>query len=37
VKMYQGDTLSLFSNYAFYDGNDELARDRYNVVLKHRK
>jgi len=37
VKMYQGDTLSLFSNYAFYDGNDELARARYNVVLKHRK
>ena len=37
VKMYQGDTLSLFSDYAYYDGNDELARARYNVVLKHRK
>ena len=37
VKMYQGDTLSLFSDYAYYDGNDQLARARYNVVLKHRK
>ena len=37
VKMYQGDTLTLFSDYAYYDGNDELARARYNVVLKHRK
>ena len=37
VKMYQGDTLSLFSDYAFYDGNDEMAIARYNVVLKHRK
>ncbi len=37
VKMYQGDTLSLFSDYAFYDGNEQLARARYNVVLKHRK
>ena len=37
VKMYQGDTLSLFSDYAYYDGNAELARARYNVVLKHRK
>ena len=37
VKMYQGDTLSLFSDYAYYDGNDELAIARRNVVLKHRK
>lgn len=37
VKMYQGDTLSLFSDYAWYDGNDQIARARYNVVLKHRK
>ena len=22
VKMYQGDTLSLFSDYAYYDGNE---------------
>ena len=37
VKMYQGDTLSLFSDYAFYDGNEQMAMARYNVVLKHRK
>ena len=36
VKMYQGDTLSLFSDYAYYDGNDELAMARYNVQLKNR-
>ena len=34
--MYQGDTLSLFSDYAYYDGNDQMAEARYNVVLKHR-
>ena len=32
-----GDTLSLVSDYAYYDGNDQLAQARYNVVLKHRK
>lgn len=37
VKMYQGDTLSLFSDYAYYDGNEQMAEARYNVVLKHRK
>ena len=37
VKMVQGDTLSLVSDYAFYDGNDEMAMARYNVVLKNRK
>lgn len=37
VRMVQGDTLSLTSDYAYYDGNDELAQARYNVVLKHRK
>ena len=37
VRMIQGDTLSLTSNYAYYDGNDQLAQARYNVVLKHRK
>lgn len=37
VKMKQGDTLSLTSRYAFYDGNDQLAQARYDVVLKHRK
>ncbi len=37
VKMKQGDTLSLTSDYAYYDGNDQLAQARYNVVLKHRQ
>jgi len=37
VKMLQGDTLSLTSEYAYYDGNDEMAEARRNVVLKHRK
>ena len=37
VRMYQGDTLSLVSDYAYYDGNEQMARARYNVVLKHRK
>ena len=37
VRMYQGDTLSLVSDYAYYDGNEQMARARYNVVLKNRK
>lgn len=37
VKMVQGDTLRLTSDYAYYDGTDQLAQARYNVVLKHRK
>lgn len=37
VRMYQGDTLSLFSDYAYYDGNDQMAEARYNVVLTHCK
>jgi lipopolysaccharide export system protein LptA len=37
VKMYQGDTLSLFSDYAFYDGNDQMAIARNNVELRNRK
>ena len=37
VKMYQGDTLSLFSDYVYYDGNDQMAQARYNVILKHRQ
>ena len=37
VKMLQGDTLSLVSDYAYYDGNEQMARARYNVVLKHKK
>ncbi len=37
VRMIQGDTLSLTSDYAYYNGDDQLAQARYNVVLKHRK
>ena len=37
VRMYQGDTMSLTSDYAYYDGNEQIARARYNVVLKHKK
>lgn len=37
VKMYQGDTLSLFSDYAHYDGNEMMCMARYNVVLKNRE
>lgn len=37
VKMYQGDTLSLFSDYAYYDGNEQMAEARRNVVLKNRQ
>ena len=37
VRMLQGDTLSLVSDYAYYDGNEQMARARYNVVLKNRK
>lgn len=37
VKMYQGDTLSMFSDYAFYDGNEMMCMARYNVVLKNRE
>ena len=36
VKMRQGDTLTLNSDYAFYDGNEQMAQARYNVVLNHR-
>lgn len=37
VKMKQGDTLTLTSEYAYYDGNDEMCEVRRNVVLTHRK
>ncbi|MBR4920362.1 MAG: hypothetical protein IKZ62_03465 [Prevotella sp.] len=37
VKMLQGDTLKLFSDYAYYDGNAQIAQARYNVILKHRQ
>jgi lipopolysaccharide export system protein LptA len=36
VRMNQGDTLTLVSEYGFYDGNDQLMQALQNVVLKHR-
>ena len=36
VVMRQGDTLSLNSDYAYYDGNEAMAYARRNVVLRHR-
>ncbi len=37
VRMKQGDTLSLDSDYGYYDGNDQLMQALQNVVLKHRE
>lgn len=37
VRMYQGDTLSLISEYAFYDGNETMCMARYNVELKNKE
>lgn len=37
VKMRQGDTLTLTSEYAYYDGNEEMCQVRRNVILTHRK
>lgn len=37
VRLVQGDTLSLHSEYAFYDGRDEMVYARRNVVLRHRR
>jgi len=36
VRMVQGDTLSLLSDYGYYDGNDQMMQAIYNVVLRHR-
>ena len=36
VKLRQGDTLTLLSDYAYYDGNEQMARARRNVILTHR-
>ncbi len=35
VRMLQGDTLSLDGDMLFYNGFDQLARVRHNVVMKH--
>ncbi len=37
VKMLQGDTLSLTSEYLKYDGDAQIAQARKNVHLKHRE
>lgn len=37
VRMRQGDTLSLVGDVLYYDGLDQMARVRYNVVLRHRE
>ena len=37
VRMVQGDTLSLVSDYGYYDGNDQMMQALYNVVLRNRK
>ena len=37
VKMNQHDTLTLASRVLFYDGNDQMAQARYDVVMTHYK
>lgn len=37
VRMVQGDTLSLTSDYGYYDGNDQMMEAIDNVVLRNRK
>ena len=37
VKMNQGDTLFLYGDYLFYDGNSQLAMVRENVKMENRK
>ncbi|MBR1788542.1 MAG: hypothetical protein IJ762_05065 [Bacteroidaceae bacterium] len=37
VRMRQADTLSLVSDVLYYDGLDQMARARHNVVLRHRE
>ena len=34
VRMEQGDTLFVFGNYLYYDGNIQLAKMRYNVRME---
>ena len=36
VRMVQGDTLSLVSDYGYYDGNEQIMQALYNVILKNR-
>lgn len=37
VRMNQGDTLTLVGDVLYYDGLDQMARVRHNVVLRHLK
>ena len=37
VKMNQADTLTLTSDVLYYDGFDQMAMARYNVILTHRE
>jgi len=37
VKLLQGDTLSLVGDVLYYNGIEQIARVRHNVVLKHRR
>lgn len=37
VKMKQGDTLTLTSDYLYYDGTTQQTYARHNVKLRHRK
>ena len=37
VRMVQGDTLSLTGDVLFYNGLDQIARVRHNVILRHRE
>ncbi len=37
IRMVQGDTLSLVGDILYYDGVQQMARVRENVVLRHRK
>lgn len=36
VKMVQGDTLFLYGDYLFYDGNTQIAQVRYNVCMENK-
>ena len=36
VKMVQGDTLFLYGDYLFYDGNTQIAQVRYNVRTENK-
>ena len=35
-RMVQADTLKLFGDYAYYDGNTQIAQVRYNVRMENR-